>query len=127
MAVKEKYQSVLDLGEKLNIENGDVWVEDGILKVKGTAATQYEKNLIWDEIKAVAGEEAPTDIKANITVADESVYAKHTVKSGDTLGKIAKHYYGNAGKYTAIFEANKDILKNPDVIFPDQELKIPNL
>ncbi|HIC32021.1 MULTISPECIES: LysM peptidoglycan-binding domain-containing protein [Mesoflavibacter] len=127
MAVKEKYQSVLDLGEKLNIQNGDVWVEDGILKVKGTAATQYEKNLIWDEIKAVAGEEAPTDIKANITVADESVYAKHTVKSGDTLGKIAKHYYGNAGKYTAIFEANKDILKNPDVIFPDQELKIPNL
>lgn len=127
MAVKEKYQSVLDLGEKLNIQNGDVWVEDGILKVKGTAATQYEKNLIWDEIKAVAGEEAPTDIKANITVADESVYAKHTVKSGDTLGEIAKHYYGNAGKYTAIFEANKDILKNPDVIFPDQELKIPNL
>ncbi len=127
MAVKEKYQSVLDLGEKLNIQNGDVWVEDGILKVKGTAATQYEKNLIWDEIKAVAGEESPTDIKANITVADESVYAKHTVKSGDTLGKIAKHYYGNAGKYTAIFEANKDILKNPDVIFPDQELKIPNL
>lgn len=127
MAVKEKYQSVLDLGEKLNIQNGDVWVEDGILKVKGTAATQYEKNLIWDEIKAVSGEEAPTDIKANITVADESIYAKHTVKSGDTLGKIAKHYYGNAGKYAAIFEANKDILKNPDVIFPDQELKIPNL
>ncbi|MCP4054406.1 MULTISPECIES: LysM peptidoglycan-binding domain-containing protein [unclassified Mesoflavibacter] len=127
MAVKEKYQSVLDLGEKLNIQNGDVWVEDGILKVKGTANTQYEKNLIWDEIKAVSGEEAPTDIKANITVADESIYAKHTVKSGDTLGKIAKHYYGNAGKYTAIFEANKDILNNPDVIHPDQELKIPNL
>ena len=127
MAVKEKYQSVLDLGEKLNIQNGDVWVEDGILKVKGTAATQYEKNLIWDEIKAVAGEESPKDIKANITVADESIYAKHTVKSGDTLGKIAKHYYGNAGKYTAIFEANKDILNNPDVIHPDQELKIPNL
>jgi len=127
MAVKEKYQSVLDLGEKLNIQNGDVWVEDGILKVKGTANTQYEKNLIWDEIKAVSGEEAPTDINANITVADEGIYAKHTVKSGDTLGKIAKHYYGNAGKYTAIFEANKDILNNPDVIHPDQELKIPNL
>ena len=116
MAVKAKYQSVLDLGEKLNIQNGDVWEENGILKVKGTAATQYEKNLIWDEIKAVAGTESPEDIKANITVADESIYAKHTVKSGDTLGKIAKHYYGNAGKYTAIFEANKDILNNPDVI-----------
>ena len=75
MAVKEKYQSVLDLGEKLNIQNGDVWVEDGILKVKGTAATQYEKNLIWDEIKAVAGEESPTDIKV-ILIQDNLELAK---------------------------------------------------
>ncbi|MEL0644798.1 MULTISPECIES: LysM peptidoglycan-binding domain-containing protein [unclassified Olleya] len=126
MAVKAKYQSVLDLGEKLNIANGNVTEENGVLKVKGTAATQYEKNLMWDAIKA-AGGDSPTDILANIEVADESVYARHTVKGGDTLGKIAKHYYGNAGKYTAIFEANKDILNNPDVIHPDQELKIPNL
>ncbi len=126
MAVKAKYQGVLDLGEKLNIANGNVSEENGVLKVKGTAATQYEKNLIWDAIKAVGGEN-PSDIKANIEVADTSVYARHTVASGDTLGKIAKHYYGNAAKYTAIFEANKDILKNPDVIHPDQELKIPNL
>ena len=127
MAVKAKYQSVLDLGEKLNIQDGDVREENGVLKIKGTAATQYEKNLLWDQIKAAAGTESPTDIMANITVADDSVYAKHTVKSGDTLGKIAKHYYGNASKYNAIFEANRDILNNPDVIHPDQELKIPNL
>ena len=44
-----------------------------------------------------------------------------------TLGKIAKHYYGDAMKYTQIFEANSDILKNPDMIHPDQELIIPNL
>ncbi|WGD34667.1 LysM peptidoglycan-binding domain-containing protein [Olleya sp. YS] len=126
MAVKAKYQGVLDLGEKLNIQNGNVTEENGVLKVKGTAATQYEKNLMWDAIKEVGGDN-PSDIMANIEVADTSVYARHTVKSGDTLGKIAKHYYGNAAKYTAIFEANKDILKNPDVIHPDQELKIPNL
>lgn len=126
MAVKAKYQGVLDLGEKLNIANGNVTEENGVLKVKGTAATQYEKNLLWDAIKA-AGGDSPTDILANIDVADDTVYARHTVKGGDTLGKIAKHYYGNASKYTAIFEANKDILNNPDVIHPDQELKIPNL
>lgn len=126
MAVRAKYQGVLDLGEKLNIANGNVTEENGVLKVKGTAATQYEKNLIWDAIKA-AGGESPTDILANIDVADDTVYARHTVKGGDTLGKIAKHYYGNASKYTAIFEANKDILNNPDIIHPDQELKIPNL
>ncbi|MBO6607272.1 LysM peptidoglycan-binding domain-containing protein [Psychroserpens sp.] len=124
--VKSKYQSVLDLGEKLSIENGDVQEENGVLKVKGTAKTQYEKNLIWDEIKAVGGDN-PSDIMADIRVADDSVYHRHTVKSGETLGKIAKHYYGDAMKYKDIFAANTDILKNPDLIHPDQELIIPNL
>jgi len=124
--VRAKYQGVLDLGEKLNIQNGDVSEENGVLKVTGTAATQYEKNLLWDAIK-VAGGDNPSDIMADIKVADESVYARHTVASGETLGKIAKHYYGDAMKYKDIFAANSDILKNPDVIHPDQELIIPNL
>ena len=124
--VKAKYQGVLDLGEKLNIQNGDVSEANGVLTVKGTAATQYEKNLLWDEIKAAGGEN-PSDIVADIKVADTSVFARHTVKSGETLGGIAKQYYGNASKYNAIFEANTNILKNPDVIHPDQELVIPNL
>jgi len=124
--VKAKYQDVLNLGESLNIQNGDVKEENGVLKMKGTAKTQYEKNILWDKIKEIGGEN-PSDIMANITVADESVYARHTVKSGETLGKIAKQYYGNASKYNAIFKANSDILKNPDVIHPDQELIIPNL
>ncbi|NRD20296.1 LysM peptidoglycan-binding domain-containing protein [Winogradskyella eckloniae] len=124
--VKAKYQGVLDLGEKLNIQNGDVSEKDGVLQVTGTAATQYEKNLIWDKIKEAGGEN-PADIVADIKVADESVYARHTVASGETLGKIAKHYYGDAMKYKEIFAANSDLLKNPDVIHPDQELIIPNL
>ncbi|TDU40230.1 LysM domain-containing protein [Gelidibacter sediminis] len=123
--VKSKYQSVLDLGQELNIQNGDVSEENGVLKIKGTAKTQYEKNLLWDKIKAIGGEN-PSDIKADIKVADTSVYARHTVKSGETLGKIAKQYYGDASKYQKIFSANTDILKNPDMIHPDQELIIPN-
>ncbi|MFB9052247.1 LysM peptidoglycan-binding domain-containing protein [Formosa undariae] len=126
MAVKSKYQDVLDLGESLNIQNGDVTEENGVLKVKGTAQTQYEKNIMWDKIKAIGGEN-PTDIIADITVADTSVFHRHIVKSGDTLGKIAKQYYGEASKYQDIFKANTDILKNPDVIHPDQVLVIPNL
>ncbi|WP_452219768.1 LysM peptidoglycan-binding domain-containing protein [Lacinutrix salivirga] len=126
MALRAKYQDVLDLGEKLNIANGDVKEENGVLHVKGTAANQYEKNLLWDSIKASGGEN-PSDIVADIKVADTSVFARHTVKSGETLGAIAKQYYGSAGKYNAIFKANTDILKNPDVIHPNQELIIPNL
>ncbi|WP_439128458.1 LysM peptidoglycan-binding domain-containing protein [Polaribacter sp.] len=124
--MRAKYQSVLDLGEQLNIQNGDVKEENGQLKVWGTAKTPYEKDLIWDEIKKVGGEN-PTDIMADIKVEDDSVYAKHTVAKGETLGKIAKQYYGKASKYTEIFKANGNILKNPDVIHPGQELVIPNL
>ncbi|GAA3630866.1 LysM peptidoglycan-binding domain-containing protein [Flavivirga jejuensis] len=126
MTMKAKYQSVLDLGASLNIQNGDVQEENGILKVSGTANTPYEKNLIWDKIKEIGGEN-PSDIVADIKVADESVFHRHTVKSGETLGKIAVQYYGKASKYQDIFKANSDILKNPDLIHPDQELIIPNL
>ncbi|WP_179377090.1 LysM peptidoglycan-binding domain-containing protein [Winogradskyella wichelsiae] len=124
--VKSKYQDVLDLGEKLNIKEGKVEEADGKLKVWGTAATPYEKNLMWDKIKEIGGDN-PTDIVADINVEDESVFAKHTVTSGETLGKISKQYYGEPGKYQKIFQANTDILKNPDVIQPGQELIIPNL
>ena len=126
MTAKEKYQAVLDLGETLNVKDGKVTEENGILKVKGTTKTQYEKNLMWDKIKEIGGQQ-PKDILANIIVEDTSVFHRHTVKSGETLGKIAKHYYGNASKYNAIFKANTNILKNPDLIYPGQELVIPNL
>lgn len=126
MSVKAKYQPVLDLGEQLGIKDGSVREEDGILKVKGQAATQYEKDLLWDKIKAIGGER-PSDIKANITVEDESVYHRHVVRSGESLSKIAKHYYGDAMKYNKIFQANTNILKNPDLIHPEQVLVIPKL
>jgi nucleoid-associated protein YgaU len=124
--MKAKYQALLDLGESLNIQNGDVQEENGVLKVWGTTNTPYEKNLLWDKIKEIGGDN-PSDIMADIKVADESVFHRHTVKSGETLGKIASQYYGKASKYQDIFKANSDILKNPDVIHPDQELIIPNL
>ena len=124
--IRAKYQSVLDLGEKLKIQNGDVKEEGGQLKVWGTANTPYEKNLLWDEIKRVGGD-SPSDIMADIKVADSSVYARHTVASGESLSKIAKHYFKDPMKYTAIFEANRNILNNPDMIHPGQELVIPNL
>ena len=126
MMIKTKYQAVLDLGEALNIKDGKVEEDNGKLNVWGTAGTPYEKNLLWDKIKEVGGDN-PNDIMADIKVEDDSIYHKHTVKSGDTLGKIAKHYYGKASKYQDIFEANTHILKNPDVIHPDQELIIPNI
>jgi nucleoid-associated protein YgaU len=49
----------------------------------------------------------------------------HTVVSGDTLSKIAKQHLGDANAWPRIFEANRDVLDNPDRIFPGQVLRIP--
>jgi nucleoid-associated protein YgaU len=57
--------------------------------------------------------------------ADNAYTQTHVVQSGDTLGKIAKKYYGDASLYMTIFDANKDLLKDPNKIFPGQKLRIP--
>jgi nucleoid-associated protein YgaU len=49
----------------------------------------------------------------------------YVVVKGDSLSKIAKREYGDASKWRAIHEANKDLIKDPDLIYPGQELKIP--
>jgi nucleoid-associated protein YgaU len=51
----------------------------------------------------------------------------YTVKSGDNLSKISKHYYSDPNKYMKIFEANKPMLSHPDKIYPGQVLRIPPL
>lgn len=49
----------------------------------------------------------------------------YTVQKGDSLSKIAKALYGSAGKWKVIYEANKDSIKNPDLIYPGQVFRIP--
>jgi nucleoid-associated protein YgaU len=49
----------------------------------------------------------------------------YTVQSGDSLSKIAKHVYGDANKWHAIFDANRDKIRNPDLIQPGQVLTLP--
>ena len=63
---------------------------------------------------------------SNVQSGGSSTATKvYVVKSGDSLSKIAKNEYGNANDWKRIFEANTDILKDPDKIFPGQKLKIP--
>ncbi|MCB0558186.1 MAG: LysM peptidoglycan-binding domain-containing protein [Lewinellaceae bacterium] len=124
MSLQDKYREVLNLGEKLGVKDGYVKEEDGVLKMGGTAATQYEKNILWDKIKEIGGDK-PADLKADIKVQDTEYFHIHTVKSGDTLSKMAKEYFGKAGQYMDIFNANKDQLSSPDLIKPGQVLKIP--
>lgn len=62
---------------------------------------------------------------ASSTAPAAEVYETHEVKPGDSLSRIAKKVYGDANAWPQIFEANRDILKDPNKIFPGQKLKIP--
>lgn len=72
--------------------------------------------------KAEAEAKAAEEGKAGEEAWESRTY---TVQSGDTLGKIAKEFYGNAMEYPKIFEANKPMLSDPDKIYPGQVLRIP--
>ncbi len=79
------------------------------------------------EAEPVSAEAAPEGTEAPADVDDAAGGRTYTVQSGDSLWKIAEAMYGNGANYTAIFEANRDLLDDPDKIHPGQELRIPDL
>ena len=124
--LKKKYQAVLDHGQKRGVSWKNIHIENNKLLIRGAAPTEAIKNEVWIKIKDIAP--LYEDLTADITI-DPSLKAPettYTVAAGDSLSKIAKQFYGDANKYMKIFEANKDQLKNPDLIKPGQVLRIPD-
>lgn len=124
---KQKYASVLDFIKKSNVRLDHLHVQDDKLVMQGAAPNDAIKNQVWDAIKAV--DPTFSDLSVDISV-DSSLPAPvqsktYTVKSGDTLSKIAKDFYGDANTYMKIFDANKDKLSDPNKIQVGQELTIP--
>lgn len=113
-----------DLGTK--IQNLKVTFEKGKVSLSGScdsAATKEKAVLLAGNVKGVS-EVDDSQLLAPAPVEETEFY---TVKSGDTLSKIAKVYYGNAMKYPIIFEANREVIKDPNLIYPGQVLRIPKL
>jgi len=137
MGLRDTYNAAIQTAKGLHME-GAAEERDGKLYFHGTVQNQEEANKIWDAIKTVPTWR--TDVVADIkplntgasgatgtsgTAAPAAAASTYTVKSGDTLSKIAKELLGNASAYTQIFEANRDQLSDPDKIKPGQVLKIP--
>lgn len=97
--------------------------DDVILEGKVDKQEDAEKIVL-----AVGNVEGVDTVDNQMEVVEPKPEAQyHTVVKGEWLSKIAKKYYGDANKYNVIFEANKPMLKDPDLIYPGQVLRIPNL
>jgi nucleoid-associated protein YgaU len=131
MNLRDKYNHAIQVAKGFRME-GSAQERDGKLYFTGMVRNQDEVNKIWDAIKTVP--DWRNDVVGEIKIdpnakPDAGAAAKpggtYTVKSGDTLSKIAKEHLGDANAYMKIFEANKDQLSDPDKIKPGQVLKIP--
>jgi nucleoid-associated protein YgaU len=135
--LKQKYQQVFQVIQQEEVRLTHIHIVDNKLFIQGDASSEQAKNKVWDAIKS-ANPNWQSELTADIRVTgggqqgasqaqpQPSAQRTYTVKSGDTLSKIAKEMYGSASEYMKIFEGNRDKLDNPDKIQPGQELKIPS-
>ncbi len=111
------------------IKNVEVDFDDGVATICGDCVNEATRNnaiLIAGDVQGVVS-----------VVADKLTFPEpkpeepvekveyYEIVSGDTLGGIAKRFYGNASKYTRIHEANKELIPDPNKIYPGQKIKIP--
>ena len=76
----------------------------------------------FSNVRSGGSSTAPAEAQPTGTIGSGRTYV---VVKGDSLSKIAKREYGDAKKWRTIYEANKDLIKDPDLIYPGQTLKIP--
>ena len=125
MSSQEKYQSLLELAN----QNGTTYnlsEADGVLHIDGNAPSAEAKQQIWDEYNRIDPDFRSGDLVLNISVGADAAAGggghTYTVEAGDNLSKIGQKY---GLPWKAIYDANREIISNPDLIHPGQELKIP--
>lgn len=138
--LKGKYSAVFRAIDQQGISLSHVHIQDNKLYVAGTAKSEDAKNKVWDQIKQTnpswqndlicditVDQQAATQYGGQSSVQPEqhSYGRTYTVQAGDSLSKIAQQFYGKAGEYNKIFEANRDKLSDPNKIQPGQVLTIP--
>lgn len=119
MALADKYQSVVDAANQGGVTQMNVQEQGGVLYITGVAPSEAVKQSVWDARTALDPDMRESDLVLTIAVSDEGFYE---VKRGDNMTHIARD---NGVSLQALEDANKDVVKNPDRIFPGQKLVIP--
>lgn len=139
--LKNKYRAALDTIQREGVRLTHLHVQDNKLFIQGAAPSEQVKNDVWNQIKAVDPNysDVTCDLSVDPSLAPQqqtqaaaasasggSSNRTYTVKSGDTLSKIAQEFYGNANAYNRIFDANRDKLSDPNKVQVGQQLVIPS-
>jgi nucleoid-associated protein YgaU len=112
------------------VENLKVEYDDGLVRLSGlvdSVAAKQKTVLLAGNVKGV---EKVNDDGLQVkpqppAPAPEPEFTFYTIVSGDSLSKIAKKYYGDALKWKTLFEANHEVIQNPDLIYPGQVIRVP--
>jgi nucleoid-associated protein YgaU len=122
--------------QQQQVQLQNVNMQGNQLFIRGVAPSPEAKNKIWDQVKLI--DKSYSDLVMDITVSQQMPtmtagasasggqgQRRYTVQAGDTLSKISRQYYGDPNQFTKIFNANRGVLKDPNSIYPGQELVIP--
>src|SRR5688572_17351171 len=123
MALQDKYAALINAAKQKAIGELKVSEQDNVLYIDGQVGSSADKDAIWKVYNEIDPDYRAGDLRLTLDVTESVSSQEYTVKSGDTLSKIGAKF---GVKWKEIFEANKHIIKNPDLIQPGWKLKIPS-
>ena len=123
-SLHSKYKQLIDAANTSGVSNLQVRQQGNVLYIDGTAPTEQVKDQLWDIYNRIDPDYRAGDLVLDIKATDggSTGMQEYTVVKGDSLSKIGQKY--GVG-WKEIYEANKDQVKDPDLIQPGWKLKIP--
>jgi nucleoid-associated protein YgaU len=123
MALQNKYQPLITAAQSAGVRNLQVRQQDNTLYIDGDVPSESVKQRLWDEYNRIDPDYRSGDLVLNLQVTGGGGGSEeYVVQSGDSLSKIGQKY---GVSWQEIYEANRDHIKNPDLIHPGWRLKIP--
>ena len=125
MKLQQKYDQLIQTAKLSGVQNLQVREQENILYIDGQAPSQEVKQQLWDVYGKIDPNYRSADVVMNIAVSPitpASTMKEYEVVKGDNLSKIGKRF---GVSWKEIYEANKNVISDPDLIQPGWKLKIP--